>query len=368
MKVLNILTSGEAGGIESLCRDIGLTAGYENGFCFLFKGGALCNQMKELGLEVHELYKVGKKLSFRKLGALKKIAREYDILVVHNRHALTEVYHYLAVKQLHKRSIVEVHSCFEKETFAKNALRRHIDSYIFQQEINQANKIIFVSNAGKVSFQKTFQIDDNKSEIIYNGIGRDKLDAGKSAPMNQGKPYNLLYVGRLIKEKGVELLLYAADKLRIDYPVTVSIVGDGPDRQRLQAIVDEKNLNNEVTFFGRQVDVIPYYEKASVFVYPSIWQEVFGISIVEGMAFGKPCIVNRVGGIPEIVQDGINGYISHAPTADGIYEATVRAIKDIESGKLDQISQSAKKRAEYFSIENTVSKMSKLFDDLLHQV
>ena len=364
MKVLNILTSGEAGGIESLCRDIGLNARYENGYCFLFKGGAICDQMKQLGLTVHELYKIGRKLSVRKFNALKKIAQHYDIIVVHNRHALTEIYHYFVAKQLMKKSVVEVHSCYEKERFSKNAFREKIDSYVFQKEMDKADAVIFVSNAGKESFCNVFKIDDKKTKIIYNGIGENKLSIGKITPINRSKPYNLLYVGRLVDVKGVDLLLYAADKLSRDYSISVSIVGDGPDRQRLQEIVKSSGLGDIVTFFGRQVDVVPFYEKSNIFVYPSIWQEVFGISIVEGMAFGRPCVVNRVGGIPEIVQDGLNGYISKSPTADGIYEAIVRAINDIESGNIEKISGQAKRRAEELSIKKTVSELDELFRNL----
>ena len=361
MRVLNILTSGEAGGIESLCRDIGINAQYHNSFCFLFKGGAVYEQMKSAGLDVHCLENIGGKLSVRKFRALKDVAKEYDIIAVHNGHALAKYYHYLLSKKLKKKYVTFVHSCYEDRFMSHNFLKRYLQKLFFQKGLDISDLIVFVSNAGKESYGRVFKFQESKTKVIYNGIGLDKIEAGQNAKANRETPYNLLFVGRLIEAKGVELLLRAVERLRSEFPITVSIVGDGPDRQRLETITNSLNLETIVTFYGRQLDVIPFYKKASIFIYVSTWQEVFGISIVEGMSFGRPCIVNRVGGIPEIVEDGISGYITESPTSEGVVRAISRAIMDIENGNIEKISLQAKARAKFFSIDRTIAELQEAF-------
>ena len=66
MKVLNLLTSGNAGGIESLCRDIGVNSQFENGFCFLFEGGTIYEDMKKIGLKTYLLKDEGGCISLKK--------------------------------------------------------------------------------------------------------------------------------------------------------------------------------------------------------------------------------------------------------------------------------------------------------------
>lgn len=75
MKVLNLLTSGRAGGIESLCRDIGVNSDFENGFCFLFGDGAIYQQMKDMGLKTYCLSKIGEKNKLEKIFRAEKYCK-----------------------------------------------------------------------------------------------------------------------------------------------------------------------------------------------------------------------------------------------------------------------------------------------------
>lgn len=365
MKVLNLLTSGDAGGIESLCRDIGLKADYENAFCFLFKGGSIYEQMKELGLKTYDLSSIGGKISRKKLKTLKEIAKEYDIIVAHNGEPVLKLYHILLSRSLKKKYVTMIHSCYDRDFEPSNPIKRMINRWVFQRDLDSSHLIVSVSNAGIQSYKEFFKFLDDKVKIVYNGVGEDKLFAGKDSIPNIQKPYNLLYVGRLIAAKGVDLLIKAASSLSKEYPISVSIVGDGPVREKLEELTKELNLTDIVTFYGRQVNVIPFYQQANIFIYPSTWQEVFGISLVEGMSFGLPCVANRVGGIPEIIEDGKSGFLTEETSVNGVVKALLRVIECIENGEIETLSIQAKQRADQFTIGKTVDNLKSIYQELL---
>jgi glycosyltransferase involved in cell wall biosynthesis len=103
--------------------------------------------------------------------------------------------------------------------------------------------------------------------------------------------------------------------------------------------------------------VTKFLNKSDIFAYPSVCQEVFGISIVEAIAHGLPCVANNVGGIPEIIEDGKSGFLTTESTAKGIAEAIRRVIRLYEDGGIEDISRNAKARAQEFSVQRTCDLM-----------
>lgn len=365
MKVLNLLTSGNIGGIESLCRDIGTISSMNNGYCFLFQGGVIFEQMKAKGLVTYCLSNDGGKLSLKKLKKLKKIAADYDVIVVHHGDPFLKLYFYLLMREYPKKYITVVHSCYEDEYFYPGSkLKKLLAKFIFQISMTKSDKIVFVSEAGKRSYQKAFKISNEKSAVVYNGVGIDKLEAGKELTATTPECYHVTYIGRLKQVKGVNLLIDSIGKLAEKYPVCLSIVGEGDMQNKLEEQVEKLGLQSKVTFYGKQADVIPFLKETDIFVYPSVWQEVFGISVIEAMAFGKLCVVNRVGGLPEIIQDGVNGFLTNTASADGVAEAIERAILSYQDGTFAAISKEARRTAETFSIANTANKLEQLMNTL----
>lgn len=366
MKVLNLLTSGSAGGIESLCRDIGVNSKFENAFCFVFRGGAICDQMTELGLKTYCLEHCGKKFSIKRFLKLRDIAKEYDIIVVHHGDPFLKTYHYLLKKTLKRKYVTFVHSCYEKEYFyPDNMLKRVFAHYVFQKGLDNSDLVIYVSKAGLKSYREEFDIKTNKSVVIYNGIGVNKLNEGRNWKPLKKDTYNIVYVGRLERVKGVDLLLKAVDEVKEKYPIKVSIVGDGTEKESLKKLAEQLGISDITTFYGQQKEVIPFLKMASIFVYPSICQEIFGISIVEAMAFGIPCISNAVGGIPEIIENGKSGFLCETISSENLAEKLDKVLYLIQNSDIDSIVTQAKKRAEDFSIEKTVDNLYKEYNKLI---
>ena len=195
----------------------------------------------------------------------------------------------------------------------------------------------------------------------------DKIQQGSKHKLPIDKPYKITYIGRLNYVKGVDYLIRAVSIVKEKYPISVSIVGDGPDRNNLETLSKDIGVSDVVTFEGRHSNVIPFLEKTSVFVYPSIWNEVFGISLVEAMAFGIPCVSNRVGGIPEILDDGKNGFLTKEKSDEALAEAICSVLEILEQNeKVEDISICAKENANSFSIINTCDRLKEEYSKLIY--
>lgn len=364
MKVLNLLTGGNAGGIERLCLDIGNHADYENGFCFLTHGGVFLDQMKADGLAVYDLTGLGGKFSLKKLKQLCKIAADYDIITAHHPDPFLKIY-FLLLRPLKKKMVTVVHSCFDgAETKNYGPCKKLLHKEIFQASLTVSNAIVFVSRAGMESYQQFFRFQKSKAEIIYNGIRPELIQRGKNHQLNLEKPYHLTFIGRLFPWKGVDLLLQAAKELAGKWPIQLHIVGDGTERASLEALSREFGIAEITQFHGQDFNIEKHLQKASVFVYPSRWQEIFGISLVEAMAFGVPCVAAKVGGIPEVIADGRTGYLFACDDADDLTEKLETVLYRLENGDICEMVSAAKEAAAEFCITNTISRLKELFSTL----
>jgi glycosyltransferase involved in cell wall biosynthesis len=161
----------------------------------------------------------------------------------------------------------------------------------------------------------------NQVRVIPGGVDINKFNPDLSTIDVQRK-YNLknkrvvLFTGKLTTYKGVEYLVKAAKKIKGD----ILIMGDGPEKPRLDNMVKENNLTN-VRFgghLGTSSDLNKLYKLASVFVAPSVWDEPLGLVILEAMSSKTPVVVTKKGGIPLAVKDGVNGYFVRSRNATDI--------------------------------------------------
>ena len=366
IKVLNLLSTGGVGGIEQLCNSIGKYADYQNVFCFLFGEGQIFEEMKLKGLNVISLAEDSKgKFSFSKWKKLCKVAKDYDIIVTHHCTISLQVYYALLCKKFKKKKhVMTVHSCFEKEYNYnyESTIKNKCAEYALKSALHISDKIIFVSEAGRQTYIENFDIDKEKTVVVYNGIEIPDCRISK----NNRDYYRLTYLGRVEQIKGIHLLIEAVKKLvEYNYAIKLWIIGDGSYRAELEKMVSRLKLDDNIDFLGTQRDIGHYLSQTDVFIYPSVWQEVFGISIVEAMSYGVPCVSNRVGGIPEIIVNGFNGYISEEKTGKSVFNAIKRILDKYDDGTIAELKENCLRTAKKFSIENTVLNLKKVYGDLV---
>lgn len=366
MKILHLLTSGGIGGIEILCKDISIYSNCDNLFCFLFGDGNIYSQMKEMRKAVFS-FQDSKKLSTTKFKKLQAIAIDCDIVVVHHDDPFLEMY-YLALKKTFpkKKYISMVHHCYDPIAdnlgygFVKRFIKHHITKIMFKK----SDKLIFVSKAGMRSYQGKFRLNLDKTSVIYNGVGDRFINDGKAVEKCYNVPIRLLYVGRLVELKGVDVLIDILPKVIKKHDIYVDIVGDGRCRINLENKVKSFGIEDKVCFHGFKSDVTPFLSKADIFIYPSK-TEIFGISIVEAMAYKCICVANNVGGIPEIINDGLNGFLNKSNTPNGLEKSINKAIEIVHSDTRRRMMNSARKTAENFTIHKTINKLEKTYKELL---
>lgn len=137
-----------------------------------------------------------------------------------------------------------------------------------------------------------------------------KYPADEMADAPQGN--NLLYVGQIIRGKGVDLLVEAAAMLKSDW--RLKIIGKGNDEDYVRAVIKAKGLGGRIEMIGWCDDVGRHYRQSNIVVVPSRWQEPFGMIGVEAFSYGRPVVGFDVGGISEWLRDGVNGLL--APSRD----------------------------------------------------
>ena len=138
---------------------------------------------------------------------------------------------------------------------------------------------------------------------------------------------HLLCVGRLVPEKAQEVLLRAIACHRDDFPTLHgTLVGDGPDRERLEALSHELGIEDRVSLPGAvgQDDIQAYYDQADVFVLPS-FAEGLPVVLMEAMAKELPAISTRIAGISELIEDQVTGRL----VPPGNRDALARAIREV---------------------------------------
>ena len=163
-----------------------------------------------------------------------------------------------------------------------------------------------------------------------------KISLAEKVKSELGYPKIILFVGRLIPRKGIDYLIKAFEKVSNDVRgAGLLIVGEGPDKDRLEKLRDNIGMNN-VIFTGYVDDDkrTLYYLLADIFVLPSIDLKVteeWGLVVNEAMSVGKPAIVTTaVGCAYELVKNGVNGYVVPEKDAEALYQAIKRLLNDDE--------------------------------------
>jgi len=230
--------------------------------------------------------------------------RSYDLIQVDNRP------HYMAaIKKTRPRTKVALflHSLtfVPKTQYVKNSLKL-------------ADVIVTNSGSLKSKLTERFPAQKHKIHTVELGVETDRFHPPSEserttlrAEYDLGNTFTVLFVGRVIPRKGVPVLLKAVQLANQQLPVHLVIAGNGPDSYMKKLRVQAFKLGISVSWIGKKKhsEIHQIYQAADCFVCPSQKHEAFGLVNVEAMATGLPVIASRIGGIPEIVNHGHNGYL-----------------------------------------------------------
>ncbi len=180
--------------------------------------------------------------------------------------------------------------------------------------------------------------------------------------LSQGHPDSplLLYVGRLSPEKEIQQILpvlHAIPQSRL------ALVGDGPYRPELEKIF--AGTNTHFVGYLRGNDLASAFASSDAFLFPSR-TETLGLVLLEAMAAGCPVIAANAGGIPDIVQHGVNGYLFEPDQPDGLIQA-VQQLLSHPPAELEQLRQQARQEAEKWSWQSATRQLQGFYDQVIRQ-
>ena len=183
-----------------------------------------------------------------------------------------------------------------------------------------------------------------KIPIIYNGIDLSRcLEKQDYALQN---PAILTHIGRFNEQKNHEGLLHAFALIHKKHPLTrLNLLGDGELLEQTQALAKTLGLSDSVDFLGSQSNVYPYLQNSDLFLLPSRY-EGMPMTLIEAMGTGLPIVASKVGGVPDMLEDGKSAILTDC-NPEKVAQAACRILEDEALRKT--LGRAAKAGSETFS-------------------
>jgi N-acetyl-alpha-D-glucosaminyl L-malate synthase BshA len=200
-------------------------------------------------------------------------------------------------------------------------------------------------------------------EVIPNFVDTDRFRPPGGTRKNPARHRVLTHVSNFRPLKRVEDVVRIFASVRTEVPARLQLVGDGPERPRIEALVHSLGLSDHVRFFGERVALVELLQGSDVFLLPSS-TESFGLAALEAMACGVPVVASDVGGVSEVVTDGEVGFLAAAGDISAMAGHVLRLLTDESFHR--RLSQAARRRAEsQFQLEPAVDRYEAAYWRLL---
>jgi glycosyltransferase involved in cell wall biosynthesis len=198
---------------------------------------------------------------------------------------------------------------------------------------------------------------ESKKNFLPNGI-----ELKENVFKKENKEKIFLYVGQLVKHKGIEILIKAISEIK-NKNFKLFIIGEGDPSYKDYL----KNLAKEdkrIYFCGKLTpeELFKYYQKANLLIIPSIWPEPFGNVVLEAFSYGVPVVGSNTGGISELIKPNYNGFLFEPNDISALRNILLTLLEDKE--KLKTLSFNAFKSAKAYEISKYVENLIKLFEGL----
>ena len=239
--------------------------------------------------------------------------------------------------------------------FQKKGLAEFV-TVLYKIAFHHVKKVFFENKANAKEFRKR-KIIPAKKQVVLKGAGVN-LDHYRYCPSREEDQIKFLFVGRIMKEKGVDELFYAAKKLKKEYgdKIEVGLVGFFEDEYKEQ--VEQLQEDGVVRFYGFQEDVCPFYENASCVVLPSYHEGMSNV-LLEAASTGRALITSNIPGCREAVDEGINGYLCRVKSAKSLYQKMRKFVELTKEERKEMGKNGRRKMQVQFDKKDVVRKTVK---------
>jgi glycosyltransferase involved in cell wall biosynthesis len=260
------------------------------------------------------------------------------------------------------KTCTNISACRECLPAIEDSVGRHLPMRLRQDFITLAMRKIDAFISPSAYLAKTYisaGFPQKQFHVVWNGIDINKFQqiSRKSKPGF----LRLTFCGFLGKHKGLHTLLEALPMIKDNARVRVNLVGDGDQKESYKAILEANGCLSLVRFWGkldnREIDRA--YAETDVLVLPSIWQENQPVSITEAMAAGIPVLASRMGGIVELIEEGVTGFLFDAGNAGQIAAIIDRLLQ--EPTLIVRLGQNAAKQMALHDYSRQVQKLLSIY-------
>jgi len=256
-------------------------------------------------------------------------------------------------------------NCLKKRKFAflQSFFARFRKRY-FDKYINKIDKFIVLSNSSKETLKK-YGINEKKIKIVHLPLDIKVKKPGKT------EKNSILYVAWLQHRKGLHILVKAMLLILKKIPdAKLYVIGsEGPEKkykQQIMDFIDKNNLNNKILLLGKKSseEVKSFLEKTPVIAVPEQWENMSPLIVMEAMAFAKPIVASRIGGIPEFIVNNKTGLLAKHNLSKDFAEKIITILKNRKKAEI--LGKNAQKKfKEIFNTKKITENLLNTYKSLL---
>lgn len=326
------------------------------------EGNPLEDEIRAAGVVVENL-EARNLRDVRAFRRLLGIVRERRIDIIHAHLTYAAIWAGVASLVTRVPSIATMHVAPPKDEGFREAARQ----WIMRRVVNHhAARTVVVSDALRQEFASA-GIRRSKLIVVHNGVDvrTSSSDTGRTRrELGVDEVALLLTAVAVFREgKGIDVLLRAVARIADSFPsMRVLVAGEGPKREEWELLARGLGIDSRVIWTGFRRDVGDLLEASDLFVHPTL-ADAFPTVVLEAMAAGLPVIASRVGGVPEIVEDGVTGKLVPAGNDQALAEAIAEALRN-SSWRRDAGVAARERARREFSIEGWIDRLERLYAEV----
>lgn len=330
VKVLQLISSGGYYGAENMLLNLCARqeqSGCQNSLLLFYNVHApnveFFERARRRGISVRMVHCNGR-ADWRAVRQIEDYIQEDEVDLVHTHGYKADLYGYLAAWRCDKPVVATCHNWVGGT--AALGIYNHLDRMV----LKKFNALAAVSDAVAHRLL-AFGVPPDKIKTIANGIDVMAFEHAQPLPLLQAEGSTVVgVVARLDLQKGFEYLLQASRELCKRFSnLKIVIVGEGPDRNAIEEMIEQYGLQSSVILTGQQSNMPGVYAAMDIFVLPSL-NEGLPMTVLEAMAASKAVIATRVGAIPSVIKDGENGLLVSPKDSESLRDAIASLLDDPE--------------------------------------
>lgn len=331
-------------------------------YCTQGKIGALGRSLVKKGIHIETF---GRRPGFdrRLVARLAQKTRDDRLDILHCHQYTPFVYGAIGSLRTRAKVVFTEHGrfhpdCLRAKRVLANALLSHLTA-----------RITTISEATREALVRYERFPRKRIEVIYNGIDLGRID-GNGGSVTRGAlgiepgAFVLGTVARLDSIKNQAMMIRALGAIAARHPEAVLlVVGEGPERVELERLSRQEGLEGKVILVGHRTDALSFYPLFDVFLLTS-FSEGTAMTILEAMAAEVPCVVTDVGGNPELVSDGVNGFLVKSEDVAGLAAKLECLLANREEGR--RLGREGRLRVQQrHSVEGMVAAYERLYAEVV---